>query len=124
MVKLKRLVLVITIAMICSSLRAQTPATSSTYSPNEAATAEGQYDVIIRHGRIIDGSGNPWVSGDIALRGDRIALIRQLSGFPCETRNRRFFRPGRLPWLYRHARPIRVGASYRQSFSQQTGAGH
>jgi N-acyl-D-amino-acid deacylase len=36
------------------------------------------YDVIIKNGRIIDGSGNPWVSGDIAIRGDRIAKIGKL----------------------------------------------
>src|SRR6266853_5485479 len=38
------------------------------------------YDVIIKNGRIIDGSGNPWVSGDIAIRGDRIAKIGKLDG--------------------------------------------
>ena len=36
------------------------------------------YDVIIRNGSIVDGSGNPWVSGDIAIRGDRIAAIGKL----------------------------------------------
>ena len=38
------------------------------------------YDVIIKGGRIIDGSGNPWVSGDIGIRGDRIAKIGNLEG--------------------------------------------
>ena len=38
------------------------------------------YDVIIREGRVIDGSGNPWVSGDVAIRGDRIAAIGNLAG--------------------------------------------
>src|SRR5262252_9299786 len=38
------------------------------------------YDVIIRDGRIVDGSGNPWVSGDLAIRGDRIAAIGKLDG--------------------------------------------
>src|SRR5579864_6876943 len=38
------------------------------------------YDVIIKNGKIIDGSGNPWVSGDIAIRGDRIAKIGNLDG--------------------------------------------
>ena len=38
------------------------------------------YDVIIKNGRIIDGSGNPWVSGDVAIRGDRIAKIGKLNG--------------------------------------------
>jgi N-acyl-D-aspartate/D-glutamate deacylase len=33
------------------------------------------YDVIIRHGRIVDGTGNPWFEGDVAIRGDRIVAI-------------------------------------------------
>jgi dihydroorotase/N-acyl-D-amino-acid deacylase len=41
-------------------------------------SASNDYDVIIKHGSIIDGSGNPWVSGDIAIRGDRIAAIGKL----------------------------------------------
>jgi N-acyl-D-amino-acid deacylase len=47
--------------------------------PTEApAQAKEQYDVIIKNGRLIDGSGNPWVSGDIAIRGDRIVAIGKL----------------------------------------------
>src|SRR5260221_11896016 len=38
------------------------------------------YDVVIKNGKIIDGSGNPWVSGDIAIRGERIAKIGKLDG--------------------------------------------
>jgi hypothetical protein len=30
------------------------------------------YDVIIMNGRIVDGTGNPWFYGDVAIRGDRI----------------------------------------------------
>jgi len=45
-----------------------------------SAEAAADYDVIIRNGKIIDGSGNPWVSGDIAIRGDRIAAIGKLDG--------------------------------------------
>jgi len=26
-----------------------------------------QYDLILRNGRILDGTGSPWVSGDIAI---------------------------------------------------------
>lgn len=36
------------------------------------------YDIIIKGGRIIDGSGNPWVSGDVGIREDRIAKIGNL----------------------------------------------
>ena len=52
-------------------------------TPQSAAstnTENTDYDVIIRNGRIIDGSGNPWVSGDVAIRRDRIAAIGRLSG--------------------------------------------
>jgi N-acyl-D-amino-acid deacylase len=45
-----------------------------------APEATSQYDVLIRNGRIIDGSGNPWVSGDVAIRGDRIVGIGKLEG--------------------------------------------
>lgn len=47
------------------------------FSQSNAAT---EYDVIISNGHIVDGTGNPWVSGDIALRGDRIAKIGNLKG--------------------------------------------
>ncbi|HEV2987696.1 MAG TPA: D-aminoacylase [Candidatus Angelobacter sp.] len=39
--------------------------------------AQTTYDVIIRNGQVIDGSGNPWFSGDIAIQGERIAAIGQ-----------------------------------------------
>ena len=44
-----------------------------------ALPANADYDVIIRDGHIIDGAGNPWVSGDVAIRGDRIAAVGHLS---------------------------------------------
>jgi N-acyl-D-amino-acid deacylase len=33
------------------------------------------YDVLVRNGRISDGTGNPWFSADIGIKGDRIARI-------------------------------------------------
>jgi len=33
------------------------------------------YQTLIQHAKIIDGSGNPWFYGDVALRDDRIAAI-------------------------------------------------
>jgi N-acyl-D-amino-acid deacylase len=38
------------------------------------------YDLLIRGGRIVDGTGNAWVRGDVALRGDTIAALGNLSG--------------------------------------------
>ena len=37
------------------------------------------FDLIIRGGRIVDGTGNPWFSADLGVRGDRIASIGDLT---------------------------------------------
>jgi N-acyl-D-aspartate/D-glutamate deacylase len=36
------------------------------------------FDYLIRGGMIVDGTGNPWFSGDVAIRGDRIAAVGRL----------------------------------------------
>jgi N-acyl-D-amino-acid deacylase len=38
-----------------------------------------RYDVLIRGGKIVDGTGNPWFQGDVAIRGDRIEAVGLLS---------------------------------------------
>jgi dihydroorotase/N-acyl-D-amino-acid deacylase len=42
------------------------------------ALGEDSYDVLIRNGRIVDGGGNPWFSGDVAIRGNRIVAVGKL----------------------------------------------
>lgn len=42
-----------------------------------AAQAE-HYDVLIRGGRVIDGTGNPWFRADVAIRDGRIAAVGTL----------------------------------------------
>jgi N-acyl-D-amino-acid deacylase len=37
------------------------------------------YDLVIRNGHIVDGTGSPWYSGDIAIQRGQIAAIGQLS---------------------------------------------
>src|SRR5580692_5608208 len=37
------------------------------------------FDVIIKNGHILDGSGSPWYDADIGIRGDRIEAIGQLA---------------------------------------------
>jgi N-acyl-D-amino-acid deacylase len=44
--------------------------------PLRAAT----YDVLIRHGRIVDGSGNPAFFADVAIRDGRVVVIGKVSG--------------------------------------------
>src|SRR5881398_3482978 len=54
-----------TAALICAcgaALRSQAPA----------------YDVLIRNGRVLDGSGNPWLAADLGIRGGRIVDIGRL----------------------------------------------
>jgi len=38
-----------------------------------------EYDTIIRHGKIIDGSGNPWYEADVGIVDDRIVRIGNLA---------------------------------------------
>ena len=38
------------------------------------------YDLPISGGRIVDGTGNPWYYGDVAVKGDRIAAVGHLDG--------------------------------------------
>jgi len=39
---------------------------------------DADYDLIIRHGKIVDGSGNPWHYGDVAVRGSKIAAMGRI----------------------------------------------
>src|SRR5947209_6330643 len=34
-----------------------------------------QYGILIRNGRVVDGTGNPWVYADVGVTGDRITLV-------------------------------------------------
>jgi N-acyl-D-aspartate/D-glutamate deacylase len=44
-----------------------------------SAAVQERYDLVIRGGKIVDGSGNPWFRGDVAIRGDRIAKIGRVA---------------------------------------------
>src|SRR6185295_509671 len=42
--------------------------------------AAATYDLILRHGRVIDGTGNPAFFADVAVKEGRIAAVGQLNG--------------------------------------------
>src|SRR3984893_13632057 len=44
-----------------------------------AQVPNAAFDLVITNGHIIDGSGSPWYSGDIGVRGGKIAAIGNLS---------------------------------------------
>jgi N-acyl-D-aspartate/D-glutamate deacylase len=56
----------------------------STYSQFARAQEKppAAYDIVITNGRIIDGAGSPWYSGDIGIRDGKIAVIGNLSAAP------------------------------------------
>jgi N-acyl-D-amino-acid deacylase len=46
-----------------------------------AASASAQeYDLVVRHGRLVDGSGRPAFAGDVAVRDGRIAAVGRVDG--------------------------------------------
>jgi len=47
-------------------------------APLDTPAAKASYDLLIRNGHIIDGTGNPWYAADVAITGDRIAAIGAL----------------------------------------------
>jgi len=45
------------------------------FALSRADAQNAPYDLVLRNGRIVDGSGAPWYRGDVAIRGDRIVRI-------------------------------------------------
>src|SRR3954471_12455869 len=53
------------------------PLTACSCSPvsRRPSPAGEAYDVVIENARVVDGTGNPWMYGDVGIKGDRIAII-------------------------------------------------
>ena len=60
--------LLLPLLILCSAPLSPLPAQSSSF------------DLVIRNGRIIDGTGSPWYSSDVGIRDGRIAAIGRLEG--------------------------------------------
>ena len=66
--RIQRGVIAVVLVLACAGLVAMTAAPAVSY------------DVLLRGGRIVDGTGSPWFVADLAIRGDRIAAIGNLAG--------------------------------------------
>ena len=63
---------------ISSVLSVLAVVTACSVRPEPLAKQQGasqQYDVVITNGKIVDGTGNPWFYGDVAISGDHIARV-------------------------------------------------
>src|SRR2546430_15976338 len=44
----------------------------------------GNIDILIRGAKVVDGTGNPWYYGDVAISGDRVLEIAPPGRIPAE----------------------------------------
>ena len=51
---------------------------SAPVATNATATGDTAYDILIKGGRVIDGTGAPWANADVGVRGGRIVAIGKL----------------------------------------------
>lgn len=65
-------------AIVISSLLSVTALFASTLSTNSTASPPPQYDILIKNGRVIDGTGRQSFVADVALKGERIVRIGKL----------------------------------------------
>ena len=79
-----------------------------------------RFDVVIRNGRIVDGTGAPWFRGDVAIKGDRIAAVGVVGDATAPSVDAA--EPGGGARLHRSARPVRVQRARRRSRRQQDNA--
>ncbi|HEX6571473.1 MAG TPA: hypothetical protein VF055_05585, partial [Steroidobacteraceae bacterium] len=54
-------------------------ATPSARTGDAPASRDGDYDVLVRHGTVYDGSGAPGRRADVGIRGDRIVSVGNLA---------------------------------------------
>jgi dihydroorotase/N-acyl-D-amino-acid deacylase len=61
--------------LLCTVAALVSTACAGRIAPSTGTPTGAPYDVIIENGRIVDGTGNAWYYGDVAISGDRIARV-------------------------------------------------
>ena len=61
--------------LLCALAALATTACAGRIVPATATPTGAPYDVVIENGRIVDGTGNAWFYGDVAISRDRIARV-------------------------------------------------
>src|ERR1043165_5215654 len=78
-----------------------------------------EYDLVIRNGRVVDGSGNPAFFADVAVKDGRIAAIGDVNGKAKETINAKglIVAPG---FIDVHTHADELGAGRRAANTNET----
>ena len=66
--------------IVAASLLLSLIAMLITNQPSDSSTVKPDYDIIIKNGRVIDGSGSPGHNADIGIKNDRIVRVGNLKG--------------------------------------------
>ena len=72
------IILLVLLGLVLLSQALLSQAVEQAAQPGTPVTGPEPFDILIKNGRIIDGSGNPWFAADVGIRGDRIAAIGRL----------------------------------------------
>jgi N-acyl-D-amino-acid deacylase len=77
--RMRRIVFAVIVLMSCLGAVAGHPVTAAQNAVQQP------FDILIKNGRVLDGSGNPWRRADIGIRGDRIVAVGTLTGATATT---------------------------------------
>ena len=64
--------------LVAASLASELSAQVVAIAPRAPSTE--RFDILIRGGRVLDGTGNPWLHADVGIRGDRVVALGNLRG--------------------------------------------